>query len=443
LLVCPARSDLEADPAVELVKEVDPTGKRTVGVLTKVDLMNTGTDVANYLTNAVPADLQLALGYFAIRNRAPAEAKQGGLTVRDGFDAEQAYFRAHPSYGSAPAAVRERLGVPQLSAFLSRVLLLQVKRHMPALMAEVTALAAATEQKMRTMGPAVPHDEGSRSALLQTLLASFCKEFVGGLVEKRADVKTGRRIKDAFGELQASLREVRPFEGSDFEDAYLLEAVRDCEGNHLSFPIPPIELLEHMLQHPEKRPIRKLLAPCLACLQQVHEELRALCSKQLQHPSIARFPQLQAAIRDVMGALLQEQMGVAQLKLDELVRMEEAYISTDDPAFLAELQGVMKKLASRLDVGLLRSILTSYYATVQRAVSNSAPKAIMCFLVRGTQESVSASLFERIARQPPANVLDEPPEVDAQRRAELEVVTQLRAAKRALETLTAAAPGLD
>ena len=39
LLVCPARSDLEADPAVELVKEVDPTGKRTVGVLTKVDLM--------------------------------------------------------------------------------------------------------------------------------------------------------------------------------------------------------------------------------------------------------------------------------------------------------------------------------------------------------------------------------------------------------------------
>ena len=36
-----------------------------------------------------------------------------------------------------------------------------------------------------------------------------------------------------------------------------------------------------------------------------------------------------------------------------------------------------------------------------------------------------------------------PPQVDAQRRAELEVVTQLRAAKRALETLTAAAPGLD
>ena len=51
---------------------------------------------------------------------------------------------------------------------------------MPALMAEVGALAAATEQKMLAMGPAVPPDDGSRAALLQTLLAGFCKDFVGG-----------------------------------------------------------------------------------------------------------------------------------------------------------------------------------------------------------------------------------------------------------------------
>ena len=59
LLVCPARADLEADPAVELAREHDPSGQRTVGVLTKVDLMNSGTDVSRYLTNSVPTDLQL------------------------------------------------------------------------------------------------------------------------------------------------------------------------------------------------------------------------------------------------------------------------------------------------------------------------------------------------------------------------------------------------
>jgi len=40
LAVLPARTDLEADAALELVKEVDPRGERTIGVLTKVDLMN-------------------------------------------------------------------------------------------------------------------------------------------------------------------------------------------------------------------------------------------------------------------------------------------------------------------------------------------------------------------------------------------------------------------
>ena len=89
LLVCPARADLEADPAVELAREHDPRGERTVGVLTKVDLMNTGTDVGKYLTNTVPADLQLAHGYFACKMRGPAE---NGFTVREGFGAEEEYF---------------------------------------------------------------------------------------------------------------------------------------------------------------------------------------------------------------------------------------------------------------------------------------------------------------------------------------------------------------
>ena len=45
----PARTDLEADP-LDLVKEYDPEGKRTMGILTKIDLMNENTDVSRYLS---------------------------------------------------------------------------------------------------------------------------------------------------------------------------------------------------------------------------------------------------------------------------------------------------------------------------------------------------------------------------------------------------------
>ena len=115
--------------------------------------------------------------------------------------------------------------------------------------------------------------------------------------------------------------------------------------------------------------------------------------------------------------------------------MEEAYIATDDPAFLQELNAVVKKLVNRMDANLLRSILTSYYATVVRSVSNAAPKAMMLFLVRASHESIHAHLVDRIGRQPAGTLLDEPAAMEARRRAVFETLAKLRAARRALESL--------
>ena len=153
-------------------------------------------------------------------------------------------------------------------------------------------LAADTERELSALGPAVPSDEGSKSAMLQTLIADFSREFVGSLVERRPDIKTGRKIKECFVGLHGALRQVpaksappltsrsarcadrearwqvAPFTSSSFSDECLLEAVRDCEGNHISFPIPPIELLEHLLTHPTAKPIAQLLPPCVQCLAQ-------------------------------------------------------------------------------------------------------------------------------------------------------------------------------
>merc|ERR1712100_113778 len=51
LAIIPARTDIEADPALELIKKYDPQGKRTVGIFTKIDLMNIETDISDYINN--------------------------------------------------------------------------------------------------------------------------------------------------------------------------------------------------------------------------------------------------------------------------------------------------------------------------------------------------------------------------------------------------------
>ena len=80
--------------ALKLAQEVDPSGNRTVGVLTKVDLMDDGTDCADILLNQV---IPLRRGYIAVVNRSQKDIK-GELSIRDGLKKEQNFFKSHPIY---------------------------------------------------------------------------------------------------------------------------------------------------------------------------------------------------------------------------------------------------------------------------------------------------------------------------------------------------------
>ena len=49
LAVSPANQDLANSDALKLAKEVDPEGLRTIGVITKLDLMDQGTHAKDIL----------------------------------------------------------------------------------------------------------------------------------------------------------------------------------------------------------------------------------------------------------------------------------------------------------------------------------------------------------------------------------------------------------
>ena len=63
LAVTPANSDLANSDALTLSKQVDPEGKRTLGVITKLDIMDRGTNALRYLKGEV---VPLQLGYVGV-----------------------------------------------------------------------------------------------------------------------------------------------------------------------------------------------------------------------------------------------------------------------------------------------------------------------------------------------------------------------------------------
>ena len=83
-------------------------------------------------------------------------------------------------------------------------------------------------------------------------------------------------------------------------------------------------MIEHMLQHPEQRPIRQLLPACLSCLSTVTDELRALRDRLLQEPAVARFPQLQLRMREEMDGLLAQRQADTEKKEERIVKKERS-----------------------------------------------------------------------------------------------------------------------
>lgn len=66
ICVIPANQDISTSEALKLVMEVDPRGERSLGCLTKIDIMNRGDNARNILLNK---EVELKYGFVGIKNR--------------------------------------------------------------------------------------------------------------------------------------------------------------------------------------------------------------------------------------------------------------------------------------------------------------------------------------------------------------------------------------
>lgn len=114
LAVTPANVDLVNSDALKFAREVDPEGMRTIGVLTKLDLMDAGTHAMDILSNR--GSYRLKLGFIGIVNRSQQDI-QRDKTVEEAIDHEMEYFKAHPHYRT----MGHRCGSVYLADVLNKV----------------------------------------------------------------------------------------------------------------------------------------------------------------------------------------------------------------------------------------------------------------------------------------------------------------------------------
>lgn len=116
LCVINANQDMATSDGIKLAKEFDPTGERTIGVITKIDIMDKGTDARKMIMNE---EIKFKLGFIGIKNRCQEDIINK-VPVSKSLEDEAAYFRSHEVYSSLPPNL---LGTRSLTTKLSNLLM--------------------------------------------------------------------------------------------------------------------------------------------------------------------------------------------------------------------------------------------------------------------------------------------------------------------------------
>ncbi len=324
LAVSPANVDLVNSESLKLARQVDPQGKRTIGVLSKLDLMDQGTNALDILSGKV---YPLKLGFVGVVNRSQQDV-QMNKTVEEGLNTEEEFFHSHPVYRT----ISNRCGTRYLAKLLNQTLMIHIREKLPDIKARLNTLMGQTEQELASYGDANLFNKEDRGALILKLMTMFATNFVNSIEGTSSDISTkelcgGARIYHIYNDvLGQSLGSISPT--SNLSTNEIRTAIRNSTGPRPSLFVP--ELAFDLLVKPQ---IKLLESPSHRCVELVYEELMKICHN-CGSPELSRYPKLQQKLIEVISDLLRERLGPTISYVESLIEIHRSYINTNHPSFV-------------------------------------------------------------------------------------------------------------
>lgn len=335
LAVSPANVDLVNSEALKLARQVDPVGRRTIGVLTKLDLMDHGTNALDILTGRV---YPLKLGFIGVINRSQQDI-QNGKPLSEALKSEEEFFRHHPAYRN----MANRCGTQFLAKTLNNTLMAHIRDRLPDIKARLNTLMGQTQQELASYGNKQFSGKEHRGSLILQLMTRFASSFIASIDGTSSEISTkelcgGARIYYIFNSVFGNaLQSIDPTQNLTTND--IRTAIRNSTGPRPSLFVP--EMAFDLLVKPQ---IKLLEIPSQRCVELVYEELIKICHT-CGSQELSRFPRLQAKLIEVVSDLLRERLGPCSSYVESLIAIQRAYINTNHPNFLgaaAAMQSVIQ-----------------------------------------------------------------------------------------------------
>lgn len=358
LCVIPANADMSNSDSLQLAQFLDPQGIRTVGVITKIDIMDKGTDAKNMLLNK---EIPLKLGYIGVKGRSQQDVDLN-MTVAEALKEENGYFSSHPIYRHLP---HEILGTQSLVRKLTSVMYEHIRRVLPKIMKEIEFKISSTEKNIANLGTPIPEDHREKLDQIWREISLFYDKFKANVKGEYAEVfRKSDRSEGVLASAQFSILFNNLYKSymlnikysAAHSDSDIAKIVDMYSGNTLPGFIRVdcfIALLSPLLEN--------LRAPAIELLEKIYMILKTIGSS-LMAETFSKVFSIKEILLELFDKILNDCRESTDDYINKFLDCQTRVIFTKDPTFITnsvswpdelqkrdQNQTVTESVASRLN----------------------------------------------------------------------------------------------
>ncbi|XP_029007607.1 interferon-induced GTP-binding protein Mx3-like [Betta splendens] len=379
LVVVPSNVDIATTEALKMAQEVDPDGERTLGILTKPDLVDKGTEetVVDIVHNEV---IQLKKGYMIVKCRGQSEILQQ-VSLPEATEREKAFFNEHAHF--QVLYDEGHASIPKLAEKLTLELVHHIQKSLPRVKDQIKQKLGETQERLTKYNTGPPSDEAERIDYLFEKVTAFTQDAI--------NLTSGENIKNGPGsniffllrhEFDAWRQTIKDF-GEEF-NKNIEDNVTEFEKKYRGRELPCIinyKTFMSMVQHQMK----ELEEPAVLKLKDVAE----IVKQELGNLAVRHFkglPHLFNKAQMKIEDIGQRKGGEAESMLRTQFKMELT-VYTQDDTYLKTLNRLWPNHSINVSdpAATLKEMMRhikSYYEIVAQRLADQIPLVIQYHMLQ-------------------------------------------------------------
>nr|AAB63528.1 dynamin-like GTP binding protein [Arabidopsis thaliana] len=313
LAISPANQDLATSDAIKISREVDPSGDRTFGVLTKIDLMDKGTDAVEILEGR---SFKLKYPWVGVVNRSQADINKN-VDMIAARKREREYFSNTTEYRH----LANKMGSEHLAKMLSKHLERVIKSRIPGIQSLINKTVLELETELSRLGKPIAADAGGKLYSIMEICRLFDQIFKEHLDGVRAG---GEKVYNVFdNQLPAALKRLQFDKQLAMDNIRKLVTEADGYQPHL---IAPEQGYRRLIESS----IVSIRGPAKTSVDTVHAILKDLVHKSVNETvELKQYPALRVEVTNAAIESLDKMREGSKKATLQLVDMECSYLTVD------------------------------------------------------------------------------------------------------------------